>query len=68
MPIDLVPDFIPVLGYADDANIVTMTLRGVARRTGTGELRRHWVGTEDDFTTLCRLTGLSSHLPARSEE
>jgi uncharacterized membrane protein YkvA (DUF1232 family) len=38
MPIDLIPDFIPILGYADDAIIVTMTLRSVARRTGTDVL------------------------------
>jgi len=34
MPIDLIPDFIPVLGYADDAIIVTATLRSVVRRAG----------------------------------
>ena len=32
LPIDLIPDFIPVLGYADDAIIVTAVLRSVARR------------------------------------
>jgi uncharacterized membrane protein YkvA (DUF1232 family) len=60
MPIDLIPDFIPVLGYADDAIIVTIALRSVARRTGINELRRHWPGTEDGFAALCRLTGVSS--------
>jgi uncharacterized membrane protein YkvA (DUF1232 family) len=63
MPIDLIPDFIPVLGYADDAIIVTIALRSVARRTGINELRRHWPGTEDGFAALCRLTGVSSSPP-----
>ena len=57
MPIDLIPDFIPVLGYADDAIIVTIALRRVARRMGIDELRRRWPGTEDGFAALCRLTG-----------
>ncbi|WP_091413577.1 YkvA family protein [Friedmanniella luteola] len=67
MPIDLIPDFIPVLGYADDAIIVTMTLRSVARRTGVGELHRHWPGTEDGFHALCRLVGLSPDGPSHTK-
>jgi uncharacterized membrane protein YkvA (DUF1232 family) len=58
MPIDLVPDLIPVLGYADDAIIVTAVLRGVVRRAGLDTVRRHWPGTDDGFAVLCRLTGL----------
>jgi uncharacterized membrane protein YkvA (DUF1232 family) len=58
-PLDLVPDFIPVLGYADDAIIVTAVLRWVVRRAGLTAVRRHWPGTPDGFTVLCRLTGLS---------
>jgi uncharacterized membrane protein YkvA (DUF1232 family) len=58
VPIDIIPDFIPVLGYADDAIIVTVTLRSVARRTGIDQLRAHWPGTEDGFAALCRVTGL----------
>jgi uncharacterized membrane protein YkvA (DUF1232 family) len=62
-PLDLVPDFIPVLGYADDAIIVTAVLRSVVRRAGLPAVRCHWPGTPDGFTVLCRLTGLSEPNP-----
>ena len=58
IPIDLIPDFIPVLGYADDAVIVTAVLRSVVRRAGLDAVRANWPGTEDGFTALRRLTGL----------
>jgi uncharacterized membrane protein YkvA (DUF1232 family) len=58
IPIDLIPDFIPVLGYADDAIIVTAVLRGVVHRAGLDAVRAHWPGTDDGFTALTRLTGL----------
>ena len=59
IPIDLVPDFIPILGYADDAIIVTAVLRSVVRRAGLDAVRANWPGTEDGFTALSRLTGLA---------
>ncbi|MDR7275248.1 YkvA family protein [Catenuloplanes atrovinosus] len=59
VPIDLVPDFIPVLGYADDAIIVIAVLRSTVRRAGLDAVRRHWPGTDDGFTALTRLTGLA---------
>jgi uncharacterized membrane protein YkvA (DUF1232 family) len=58
IPIDLVPDFIPVLGYADDVIIVTLVLRSVVRRAGLEAVRTHWPGTVDGFIALARLTGL----------
>ena len=59
MPIDLIPDFIPILGYADDAIIVTVVLRSVVRRAGLDAVRAHWPGTDDGFTALTRLTGIT---------
>ena len=58
LPIDLVPDFIPVLGYADDAILVVAVLRSVVRRAGLDVVREHWSGTEDGFAALVRVTGL----------
>jgi uncharacterized membrane protein YkvA (DUF1232 family) len=63
LPIDLIPDFIPVLGYADDAIVVAWTLRSVTRQVGLPALRRHWPGTDDGFAALVRLCRLES--PAR---
>jgi uncharacterized membrane protein YkvA (DUF1232 family) len=59
-PIDLIPDFIPVLGYADDAIIVVAVLRSVVRRVGIDQVRAHWTGTDDGFNALCRAAGLAS--------
>jgi len=55
IPIDLIPDFIPVLGYADDAIIVVLVLRSVCRRLSPEELRAAWPGTDDGFVALLRL-------------
>jgi uncharacterized membrane protein YkvA (DUF1232 family) len=61
-----VPDFIPVLGYADDAIIVAAVLRWVVRQAGVQALRRQWPGTDDGFAVLCRITGLAPRQAARS--
>ena len=59
LPIDLVPDVVPVLGYADDAIITAAVLRSVVRRAGTDAVRAHWPGTDDGFAALSRLTGIA---------
>jgi uncharacterized membrane protein YkvA (DUF1232 family) len=58
LPVDLIPDFLPVIGYADDAIIVAFVLRGVVRRAGIQAVRAHWPGTDSGFAALARLTGL----------
>lgn len=55
LPIDLVPDFIPVIGYADDAIIIVLALRSVMRAAGPEALQRHWPGTPQGLATLLKL-------------
>jgi uncharacterized membrane protein YkvA (DUF1232 family) len=54
-PIDLVPDFIPVIGYADDAVIVALVLRSVVHRAGPDALDRHWPGSPAGLELIHRL-------------
>ena len=56
-PIDLIPEFIPVLGPLDDVVVAVLVLRYVRRRLGTDELRRRWPGSEPGLALLLRLTG-----------
>jgi uncharacterized membrane protein YkvA (DUF1232 family) len=57
MPIDLVPDFIPVLGYADDVVVVAIVLRSVIRAAGPEALERHWPGTPEGLRVIHTLCG-----------
>jgi uncharacterized membrane protein YkvA (DUF1232 family) len=58
LPIDLIPDFIPVFGYADDAIIVGVVLRSVVRRAGPAAVQRHWPGSEEGLASLWRIAAL----------
>jgi len=58
LPIDLVPDFIPVLGYADDAIVVALVLRSVVRRAGPDAVTHQWPGSPDGLAALRRLARL----------
>ncbi len=56
-PIDLIPEFIPVLGPLDDAVVAALVLRHVLRRAGRDVVEEHWRG---DPATLRRLLRLFS--------
>jgi uncharacterized membrane protein YkvA (DUF1232 family) len=58
IPIDLIPDFIPVIGYADDAIIIALVLRSVTRAAGPAALDEHWPGTPEGLAAVRRLCRL----------
>jgi uncharacterized membrane protein YkvA (DUF1232 family) len=58
LPFDVVPDFIPVAGYADDVLLVAWVLRSVVREVGPETLDRHWPGTPQGLDVVRRLAGV----------
>ena len=56
-PIDLIPEFIPVLGPLDDAVVAALILRHILRKAGKEVVAEHWRG---DPATLNRLLRLSA--------
>lgn len=59
-PIDLIPEFIPVVGPLDDIVIAAIVLRWVGRRVGEDTLRAHWPGSPEGFGLVLRLLGHST--------
>ncbi len=56
-PIDLIPEFIPVLGPHDDVVVAVVAMRYVRRRVGIDGMRERWPGSDDGFALLTRVIG-----------
>ena len=54
-PIDLIPDFIPVLGHLDDAVLVAAALAYVIRRSGREVVEELWAGSPAGLRAILRL-------------
>ena len=63
-PIDIVPDFIPVIGQLDDIYLVALCLLRLLNRSGPAKLRQHWDGPDDIVTLLGTVTDYATrYLP-----
>ena len=54
-PIDLIPEFIPVVGPLDDAVVAALVLRHVLKRTDRSVLADNWRGDPVTLDTIIRL-------------
>jgi uncharacterized membrane protein YkvA (DUF1232 family) len=54
-PIDLIPEFIPVIGPLDDAVVVALILRHLLRTAGRDVVAEHWRGDPETLARLLRL-------------
>jgi uncharacterized membrane protein YkvA (DUF1232 family) len=67
-PIDLIPEFIPVLGPLDDVVVAIVALRYVRRRLGVEAMRARWTGSDDGFALLGRVVGFRYGPPDDSHD
>jgi uncharacterized membrane protein YkvA (DUF1232 family) len=57
LPIDLVPDFLPVVGQLDDAILVGFVLRRLVRSISAAVVTELWPGPERSLRVLLRAAG-----------
>ncbi len=62
-PIDLVPDFLPVIGLLDDAILVALVLRFILRDCEASTLEKHWPGPPGSLRVVLRLAGSGPPIP-----
>lgn len=56
-PIDLIPEFLPVIGPLDDIVIVVLVLRHLVRSTPAAVIQEHWRGDPALLAKALRLAG-----------
>ena len=63
-PIDVVPDFIPLLGKTDDILLMALALRHVIEEAGVAVVREHWDGPDQVLTVMIDLiSAITDTLP-----
>jgi uncharacterized membrane protein YkvA (DUF1232 family) len=56
-PVDLLPEFLPVIGPLDDAIVAAVVLRYLVNHTGRSVIQDHWHGQPQTLDTVLRFFG-----------
>ena len=56
-PIELVPDFIPIVGRIDDIVIIALVLDHLIQESGVSVLREHWDGPDEVLSVMVDVVG-----------
>jgi uncharacterized membrane protein YkvA (DUF1232 family) len=70
-PVNLIPDFVPVVGFADNIAVLAWALRSAMRIAGRETVGLHWKGSPESLAALyrvLRLRGLEPDLSPLGRE
>jgi uncharacterized membrane protein YkvA (DUF1232 family) len=59
-PVDLIPDFIPLVGWVDDVLLAAVLLDGILNWVDRGLVLKYWPGNASSLDTLARTARLLS--------
>lgn len=65
-PINIIPDFVPVIGFADNVVVLAWALRSTVRIAGPGAVELNWEGSLPSLATLYRVLRLSGSSGSQS--
>ena len=64
-PIDLIPDFVPLLGSADDVLVAAYTLNHLINTAGESVVREHWDGSDQSLDVILDVVSTAAALVPR---
>jgi uncharacterized membrane protein YkvA (DUF1232 family) len=68
-PVDLVPDFVPLLGYLDDVFVAAILVDGMLNFVNRGVVLRYWPGSPESLERVARAARvLAAWVPRRLKQ